>query len=321
MTRTRVGVLRGGPSSEFEVSLQSGSNVLRNLPDAYQGIDVFIDKEGVWHRNGVPANQYDALKNLDVVFNALHGEYGEDGKLQQELEALRVPYTGPRTFGAALSMNKAASKEQYKKIGLHVPESITLEVGYDFDEQLFKIFKETALPIVIKPTSAGSSLGVTVARSLDDVEKGVRKAFAYSPKVLIEEYIPGKEATVGVIEGFREENLYALSPIEIVPTDETFFNYDAKYKGRALEICPGNFSKSDTRALMEMAKAAHEALGLRHYSRSDFIVSPGNGIFILETNALPGLAPMCLVPKALTTANVSMGDFLDHALSLALAGD
>jgi D-alanine-D-alanine ligase len=311
-------VLRGGPSSEFEISLQSGSNVLSNLPDNYQGIDIFIDKERVWHKNGVPTSQYDALKNLDVVFNALHGEYGEDGKLQQELEALWVPYTGSRTLGAALSMNKSASKEHYKKIGLHVPQAILLEVGYDFDEQLFKVFKETALPVVIKPISSGSSLGVTIARSLDDIEKGVRKAFAYSPKVLVEEYIPGKEATVGVIENFRGEDIYALAPIEIRPTNNTFFDYDAKYKDRAVFICPGDFYESDKRALREFAKAAHEILGLRHYSRSDFIVSPERGIYILETNALPGLTPHSLIPKALETANISMGDFLDHALSLAL---
>lgn len=318
MLRTRVAVLRGGPSSEYDVSLQSGSAVLRHLPEDYHGIDIFIDRNGVWHRSGLSVSPYGALKNVDVVWNALHGEYGEDGKVQQELQLMGVPYTGSSALSAALSMNKLLSKEYFKKVGLHVPECTELSVSHDFDEQLFDIFKRATLPVVIKPVSAGSSLGVSVARSLDEIEKGVRKAFGYSSKILVEEYIPGTEATVAVVESMRGEDLYALAPIEIIPTGESFFDYDEKYKGRALEISPGNFSGSDSRALSEMAKAAHQALGLRHYSRSDFIVSPGRGIYILETNSIPGLTNDSLVPKGLATANISMGDFIKHIISLAL---
>lgn len=318
MLRTRVAVLRGGPSYEYDVSLQSGSAVLRHLPEDFHGIDVFIDKNGVWHRSGLKVSPYQALKNVDVVWNALHGEYGEDGKVQQELQVMGIPYTGPSALSAALSMNKLLSKEYFKKVGLHVPEAVELYVSSDFDEQLFDIFKRATLPVVVKPASAGSSLGVTVARSLDEIEKGVRKAFGYSSKILVEEYIPGTEATVAVIEGMRGEDLYALAPIEIIPTAESFFDYDEKYKGQALEISPGNFVESDMWALMEMAKAAHQVLGLRHYSRSDFIVSPGRGIYILETNSLPGLTEGSLVPKGLNTANTSMPEFIKHIISLAL---
>jgi D-alanine-D-alanine ligase len=318
MLKTRVAVLRGGPSSEYDVSLETGSAVLRSLPDEYQGIDVFIDKNGVFHRSGLSVSLYHALKDVDVVFNALHGAYGEDGKIEQELDRLGIPYTGPSSLSAALSMNKLLSKERFKKIGLHVPNSVTLSVDYDLDEKLFDVFKQTELPVVVKPVAQGSSLGVTLARSLDDIERGVRKAFGYGTTVLVEEYIPGKEATVGVVENFRDEDLYALAPIEVKPTESPFFDYDAKYKGRALLLSPGNFNESDKRALVEMAKAAHQALGLRHYSSSDFILSPGKGIFILETDSLPGLTPKSLVPQALKTATVSMGEFLKHILSLAL---
>lgn len=318
MIRTRVAVLRGGPSSEYDVSLQSGSAVLRHLPEDYQGIDVFIDKNGVWHLSGLSASPYQALKNVDVVWNALHGEYGEDGKVQQELQVMGIPYTGPSALSATISMNKLLSKEYFKRVGLYVPEATVLSVSDDFDEQLFDIFKRAVLPVVVKPVGAGSSLGVSIARSLEEIEKGVRKAFAYSPRVLVEEYIKGREATVAVVENMRGDDLYALAPIEIIPTKESFFDYDEKYKGRALEVSPGNFSDNDSRALQEMAKAAHQALGLRHYSRSDFIVSPGRGIYILETNSLPGLTGGSLVPKGLATANISMGDFIKHIISLAL---
>ncbi len=318
MLQTRVAVLRGGPSPEYEVSLQSGSNVLKHLPDGFRGLDIFIDKDGLWHRDGIQTSPYSALKDVDVVWNALHGDYGEDGRVQQELTALGVPFTGSGVLGSALAMNKILSKERYREAGLTVPESTVLSVSNDFEDRLFDIFKNVSLPVVVKPHASGSSFGVTLAHSLGEVEQGVRKAFEYSPTVLIEEYIPGKEATVGVVEGLRGEGVYALSPIEIVPTEEKFFDYDAKYKGRSLEICPGNFSESDTYALREMAKAAHDALGLRHYSRSDFIVSPDRGIYILETNALPGLTPMSLVPKALQTANISMGEFIKHILTVAI---
>ena len=168
MLKTRVAVLRGGPSFEYDVSLETGSNVLRNLDEEYSGIDVFIDKNGVWHRSGLAVSPYRALKNVDVVWNALHGEYGE-GKVQQELQVLGVPYTGSSTLSAAISINKGLSKEYFKKAGLHVPEAIKLSIGHDFDERLFDVFKKAILPVVVKPLSAGSSLGVTVARSLDDI--------------------------------------------------------------------------------------------------------------------------------------------------------
>ncbi len=318
MHKTRVAVVRGGPSSEYEISLQSGSSVLSHLPETYHGVDIFIDKAGVWHRNGLVVSPYQALKNVDVVFNALHGEFGEDGGVQRIFSTIQIPHTGPGVLGAALSMNKSTSKGYFKKAGLHVPPSEILSVTPDFDERLFELFQRVTLPVVIKPQSAGSSLGVTIARSLEEIEKGIRKAFGYSPAVIVEEYIEGREATVGVLENFRDEELYALAPVEILSEPNSFFDYDAKYKGRALEISPGNFNKSDAHALMEMAKAAHQALNLRHYSRSDFIVSPGRGIFILETNSLPGLTAHSLIPKSLTTANIRFPEFLDHVLPLAL---
>lgn len=313
-----MGVLRGGPSAEYDISLQTGSAVLRNLPDEYEGVDVFIDKSGAWHRGGLALSPYQALQNVDVVWNGLHGEYGEDGKVQRELQILGVPYTGSSSLSAALSMNKMMAKERFKKEGLHVPEALILSVDHDIDEKLFDVFSRAVLPVIVKPQSSGSSLGVTLARSLDDIERGVRKAFAYSSGVIIEEYIPGKEATVGVVEGLRNQDLYALSPVEITHTERPFFDYDAKYKGRALEICPGNFSDADKRTLIEMAKVAHQVLGLRHYSRSDFVVSPGKGIFILETNALPSLLPDSSMSRALGAAAITTKDFLRHVLSLAL---
>jgi D-alanine-D-alanine ligase len=319
MHKTKVAVVRGGISPEYDVSLQTGSAVLRNLPEDFHGIDIFIDKRGMWHRNGMPMLPYRALKNVDVVWNALHGEYGEDGKIQRELAAIGVPFTGPHVLPASISMSKALSKDHFRRAGLQVPHGVVLRVGEDIHADILAAMALMSFPLIVKPSDAGSSVGVTLAQSNTELEEGVRRAFNYSPKVLVEEYIPGTEATVGVIENFRDEELYSLAPIEIRPTDNhTFFNYDAKYKKGALEISPGNFHDSDVRALREFAKLAHHTLGLRHYSRSDFIVSPGRGIYILETNSLPGLTPESLIPKALQTANVSFREFLSHILSLAV---
>ena len=174
------------------------------------------------------------------------------------------------------------------------------------------------MPAVVKPIVGGSSIGVTLAKSFNDLRDGVYKALSHSPKILIEEYINGREATCGVVEGFRGEELHALMPIEIIPSSKSgFFDYDAKYNGAAQEICPANFDRVIKEEIQRLAIEAHKALGLRHYSRSDFIVSP-RGIYFLEVNTLPGLIEGFLLPKELDAAGSSLPEFLDHLITLAL---
>lgn len=318
MHKTRVAVLRGGPSAEYEVSLQTGSAVLKSLPDRYLGIDIFIDKNGVWHRGGEPLSPYQALSNIDVVFNALHGEYGEDGKLQREIEKMGVPYTGARTVGAALSMHKPLSKKKLQESGIRVLRSVEITVSDNISDLLFELFSRAPLPAVVKPASSGSSLGVTFTQSFEEVERGIKKAFLYSPTVLVEEYINGTEGTVGVIEGYRDEDIFSLSPVEIIPHGEPIFDYDGKYKGRAMQFSPSRFLPSDLERIKATAKAVHKALGLRHYSRTDFILNPDGLIYVLEVNALPALAPDSSYERSLKTGNIELSDFVGHVLSLAL---
>lgn len=319
MHKIRVGVIRGGPSNEYDVSLKTGATVLNNLPEKYHVRDILIDRSGVWYMNGLPVTPHETLTHIDVAFNALHGNYGEDGKIQHIFESHGIPFTGSGSFASALGMNKYLSKEIYKKEKIKTPQSKLIESLAEVSKEAHKIFRAFPLPVVIKPISSGSSVGVTIVKDFSSFEKAVRDAFEHSEAVLVEEFIKGREATCGVIDNFRDQKHYALPPIEIRPHGDTFFDYAAKYQGKSDEIVPGNFSGAEKRELEALAIAAHKALGLRHYSRSDFIIHPKRGIFILETNTLPGLAQESLMPKALKAVGASISHFLDHIVQLAIS--
>ena len=318
MSKIRVGVLRGGPSSEYEVSLNSGNAVLSHLPpDIYDVRDFFIDKKGSWHFKGVEREPSDLMDHMDVAFIALHGEFGEDGGVQRLLDRFGVPYTGSKAFESAITMNKAETKNRVRQLGVKMPRDRIVGVGIDTHEQIRDVMRSLSFPMIVKPVRAGSSVGMSFVRDPDELLEGIRKAFAISSRVLIEEYIEGREATCGVIEQFRGEPLYSLLPIEIIPQNDTrLFDYEAKYSGTTKEVCPANFSSDTSRELERLAKDIHRKLGLRHYSRSDFIVAP-DGVYFLETNTLPGLTEESLLPRSIKAVGSSLPEFLDHVVTLA----
>lgn len=321
MSRLRVVVLRGGPSSEYDVSLATGQSVLKHLnEERYQTLDVLITRDGTWHLRGVPVTPERVARQSDVVFNALHGAYGEDGAVQKILESLHIPYTGSRALPCAAAMHKAVAKYYLNTHGVRSPQHVVFPVSHDMHERIVELFRTFPQPSVIKPINAGSSVGVTIARDFTEFENGVVHAFQFSPTLLIEEYIEGREATCGVVDNFRGEDTYVLFPIEIIPAEgNAFFDYNAKYSGTTDEICPGRFSATEKEEIQRVARLAHQSLGLRHYSRSDFIVS-SRGVFFLEVNTLPGLTEQSLIPKALVAGGASLPEFLDHVISLAVAG-
>jgi D-alanine-D-alanine ligase len=197
--------------------------------------------------------------------------------------------------------------------------SVTLMVSPDLERQITEVFRTFPQPSVIKPAASGSSVGVTIAKSFGEFAAGVRKAFQHSAQVIVEQFIAGKEATVGVIDRLRGQKHYGLPPVEIVPpTTCTFFNYTAKYGGDSVERCPGNFSRTETDELVRVARLAHEVLDLRHYSRSDFMVTPKGEVYFLESNTLPGLTNESLLPKSLSAVGVSVPQFIDHVVDLAV---
>ncbi len=328
----RVGVLRGGISAEYDVSLNTGGNVLSHLRsdkmnEKYKPVDILIDKDGAWHIGGKPVSMNDVANSVDVVFNALHGDYGEDGKVQNILEQWKIPYTGSGPFASAVGYNKLLSKEQFIRLGIKTPQHIVLESTLESEEDIEAlaikqakfIWQKFGAPWVVKLVSSGSSFGVKICKTFPELVEALKAGIETNSDLFIEEMIEGKEATVGVVEGLRGQDTYVLPPIEIrVPKTSAFFDYEAKYTGISEEICPGNFTAEEKAELAHLASTIHNGLNLSHYSRSDFIIHPRKGIYALEVNTLPGLTDESLTPKALHAIGTSMPEFLDHILTLAL---
>jgi D-alanine-D-alanine ligase len=319
MTGTVVGVLRGGPSREHDVSLKTGAAILSHLPELYTTRDLYIDRAGQWHDRGRPVTPTQALGTIDVALIGLHGEYGEDGDVQRLLEKHGVPYAGADSFSSFLAMHKALAKHKAIEAGILVPRSVFIEHANGIHDGVREAVSSFMQPVVVKPVRWGSSVGVTIRHGFQPVQHAVASLFDNDAGgVLIEELIRGTEATVGVVENLRGESLYTLPAVEIIPPQDDFFSYDSKYSGATQEIVPGRFPRKVSEELARSARTMHEALGVRHYSRSDFIVSP-RGIYYLETNTLPGLTEESLFPKSLAAVGIKLHEFLQHLITLAHA--
>ncbi len=322
MNRTRVGVIRGGQSTEYDVSLKTGQTVLSHLADSNFDVrDVLIDRQGTWHLHGRPMDPIRVLDQIDVFFIALHGSYGENGELQQYLDAHSKAYTGTGPLGSALSMHKASAKRALEGAPYRFAEHRVMVVDDYTDEAVLELFTTFMMPAVVKPMDGGSSVATALVRTRRELAAALREVFEVSATALIENYIRGREVTVAVAEGFRGENLYVFPPIEIAYTNSDFFDYKEKYadEGGARELCPAPFDRATTQALMEHARHVHRELGLRDYSRSDFMVTKQGDVFFLEVNTLPGLTPTSLVPKAIDAVGAKLPHFLEHVIERALA--
>lgn len=319
MTGTVVGILRGGPSREHDVSLKTGHAIAKNLhPEKFTVKDIYIDRNGVWHDRGRPVSPAHALRTIDVAVVGLHGEYGEDGEVQKILEAHGVPYTGSEPFPSYMAMHKVMAKERAKEHGVLTPKYRYFEAGTDPHAFSADIVRSFQMPVVVKPVRWGSSVGVSLAHGYHELLDALTNLLAEGAGgVLVEERIRGREATAGVVEGLRGESLYRLPPVEIIPEGDAFYSFQAKYSDALQGKCPGNFSKEEKEEISRVASVMHEALGLRHYSRSDFMVSP-RGVYYLETNSLPDLLPESEMTLSLKAIGVELSHFLEHLTNLAL---
>jgi len=320
MLQKRIVVLRGGPSSEHHVSLKTGKSIIEVLKDKHHITDVVIDKAGKWYINGFEKSPVEATKLADVVFNALHGEYGEDGKVQQILEHLGIPFTGSKALSSALAMNKGQAKEIFRQNSLKTPIYRIIKKGdRSIDEIAFDLYKNFVMPVIIKPVNRGSSIGVSVARDMQSLRDTLTSLFLQYDTLLVEEYIKGKEGTISIIDDFRSEQCYACLPSEVcIPDEHDIFNHDYKYSDERKDLNPGNFSKEEVAQMTELAQEAHNLLGLRHYSRADFIVHPRRGVYLLEVNSLPDISHNSVFVKSLASVGATYEGFLDHVISLAL---
>lgn len=310
MKKIKVGVIMGGPSSEHEVSLLTGENIYRNLErKKYQVTELILSKD-LRLSSGLSKIEFpQGLLRFDVIFNALHGRFGEDGTLQTVLDILGVPYTGSGSASSWLGMDKLISSAVFKNAGIPVLSSKVIKKASDI--------QNAAYPFVLKPRRGGSSVGVEIVRSKSEAGKKLAAVLKHDDEALLQKYLKGKEFTCGVLE--RGGKNKALPVIEIRPKSiYEFFDYEAKYKeGASDEIVPAPIIKSLSKIIQNYALHAHETLGCRGYSRSDFIVQRGVP-YILEINTLPGFTANSLVPKAARAAKIPFSKLLDILIEGAL---
>jgi D-alanine-D-alanine ligase len=305
--KLRLALLAGGKSGEREVSLKGAAEVAKALnPKKYEV------------KRYDPATDLAKLAaeadKIDVAFILLHGPFGEDGTVQGFLDLLNIPYQGSGVLGSALAMDKNLAKILYKNNGLQVPDWY-MAAKEDIDNPS-RVMGQLGLPLVIKPVNQGSSLGMTIARSEDEITEGLVKAFAIDHQVMVEEFIEGREITGGVL---GNNELTALPLVEIIPGEQyEFFDYEAKYQpGASTEICPAVLDEPLTIRAKQYALTAHRALQLKGYSRTDMIIS-GDDIYVLETNTIPGMTPTSLLPQSAAAAGLDFAALLDRLIELAL---
>jgi D-alanine-D-alanine ligase len=297
----RVAVLMGGSSSEREVSLDSGRNVLEALQS--KGVDAFAV-------DGIPA-LVDAIRDgrVDRVFNILHGNKGggEDGVLQGLLEALRVPYTGSGVLGSALALDKIRAKQVWIADGLPTPRWIRLAKGDD----VHAAARELGLPVIVKPSLEGSSVGVSRVFSEADLDAAVELAARYPGELLMEQLVQGGEYTIGVLDG------RALASIHIVPAGE-YYDYHAKYVAEDTQyLCPGLDEAGEAEA-RDQAERAFAALDLRGWARVDFMRDRAGRNWLLEANTAPGMTSHSLLPKSAAAFGLSFEDVCWRILETSL---
>ncbi len=314
--RMRIGVLRGGPSHSYEASLQSGAEVLKTLRGSYPVLDILISRDGVWHVDGKEKRPEKILPLLDLAYVALHGSYGEDGRVQTLLEQFGVPYTGSRPLPSALAMNKIHVQ---KHVGTHIrmPTATRISHKEHTKKDVALLFRMFPQPSIVKPATGSTSVGVSIVRNFHEFEKAIENALRFSPFAIVEEYVPGLEVTCSVLESVDGTQVYALPCIEIRKQDHVH-SYEMRCNVNNLDCLRLlDIDKETIQEIQRLAIQSHTMLGLRHYSSSDFIVSPHRGVYLLETDSLPELASHTAFHHALRNTGLSFEDFLSHTIDSA----
>ncbi|MDR2043863.1 MAG: D-alanine--D-alanine ligase [Clostridium sp.] len=340
--KRKIVVLAGGTSAERDVSLSSGSMVYKALKkrgyrailvDVYLGYDGDCDRafesdrdwaEGIEditetspdlerirqarqgdHRDFFGRGVLKLCRIADVVFLALHGANGEDGKVQACFELMGIRYTGTGFVSSAIAMDKGLTKDIFRAYQIPAPTGIRLWQG---KEESCRI----PFPCIVKTVCGGSSVGVFLVRNEEEYERARKEAFGYGKELIIEQYIEGREFSVGVLGG------KALPVIEIAPK-QGFYDYKNKYQaGSTVETCPAQLSQEQTQALQEMAEKVFSVLRMSSYARMDFRMNPEGEIFCLEANSLPGMTPLSLLPQEAAAAGMDFEDLCEEIIRLSL---
>ena len=305
--KNRIGVLMGGASTERDISLKSGRAVYKVLKNKnYDVIPLDLTSE-------IEKEVISIIKKADisVAFITLHGRFGEDGTIQKILEKLRVPYTGSDQKASRIAMDKLASRKIFRRHNIAVPKFVIINKNKQYNFKI--IVKELrGFPVVVKPTTQGSSVGVSIVDNLEDLDKAISLAMQFDSKIIVEEYIKGRELTVGILQD------KPLPVIEIVPK-EIFFNYRAKYKSDATDyIVPAELPNNIYRKVQKIGLRAHRVIKCKDFSRTDLILDLENRPVVLEVNSIPGLTATSLLPKAALASNIDFSELCSRLIKLAL---
>lgn len=308
MNQDKIVVVMGGTSTEAEISRQTGQAILKAL-----------QSKG-YHAEGMELKPETFAEDIRksgcaIVFNALHGKYGEDGLLQGTLDMMGIPYTGSGVLAAAVTMDKAASKRVFVAEGIPTPRSHTY-YRYEMKRSLAEeIQQEFSLPVVVKAASQGSSIGVYIVETSDDLSHALHEAFEYNNEVLVEEFIKGKELTVAVWG--NEEKKEAFPIIEIT-TASGRYDYESKYtKGASTHIIPARVSEEKAGEIRQLAVRTFTACGCRGVARVDMMLSEGGVPYVIEVNSVPGMTELSLVPDAGRAMGIEFPELCEHILEMA----
>ncbi len=309
LTRSKVGVLMGGQSSEREISLKTGEAVYRSL--VRSGYDAVAIDVG-------PA-LYQTLQEqlVEMAFLALHGPGGEDGAIQGFLETLGIPYTGSGVRASAIGMHKVATKTQLAAEKIPVPGGTVVWRGTSTTLGRLLTACKLKLPVVVKPASQGSTIGVTIVRTSSQWKEALRLAHQYDEEAMVEAFIPGHEVTVSLLGG-ADGTVTSLPAVEIVAPDG-FYDFSAKYeKGRTQYLCPAPLSAAVTRQIRQIAIKTYRVLGCKGAARVDFRITPKGKPYVLEINTVPGMTETSLLPMAAGKADIAYDALTERILQSAI---
>lgn len=317
-----IAIVCGGYSGEFEISMQSAKLVKEHLDDdKYKAYVIVIEKDD-WYYKTDDGDVFSIDKGIfslnlgteivyfDAVFNAIHGTPGEDGKLQGYLDMLGIPYTSCGPDSSALTFNKFYCNAFVGSYGLNLAQSLSFVKGENIDKDF--VNEKLGLPLFIKPVRSGSSVGISKVNSLDEFDEAVNQAFAEDSRILIEEFIDGRELACGLVQNGSQ---LVVFPITEIISEKEFFDYEAKYtKGLANEICPAeNLSEEVESDIKALSSFLFRELDCKGFVRFDFILSE-NGLYFLEVNSIPGISEASILPQMAKAYGYSLKEFFNIVL-------
>ena len=312
----KIAILTGGDSAEHDISLMSAKTVLDNLnKKKYEPIIVYLTN-GIYTVENQKINTTDfsfiknnTKKKFDKIFIALHGPPAENGLIQDYLDEIKIPYTSCNAKVSALTFNKFKCNEKLRQLGFKCANSILLDSEVNINEE--KIIEKIGIPCFVKPNGAGSSYGVSKITKKSDLLKSIKNAFSYDSQVIIESCINGIEVSCGV---YYNGNEVKALPITEIISENAFFDYDAKYKGKAKEITPARISKRITTKIQKNTIDIYKKMNLSGICRIDFIIKEKEA-YIIEINTIPGLSEKSIIPQQLKASNIDLAEIFDLCLS------